>query len=189
MAKEGGDNSEQLAQIVKAMPILVGLIAVGYASAAYFTLFKPRIGTIMEGGKYDLSVVDERLGADRQYLGELEEAIEGFRTVNSKHVAQVNEILPGVVSIPELYVQMNEVVSRNEMAMTSVSVQPLLEPGRGGVGIAQVTLTMVGGNYELLKLVLRDFERLVRLSDIKSVNFMGEGAYSLLMHVYYLNED
>lgn len=174
--------------LTRMMPVIIGLIAVAYAAAAWFLLFVPRIGSILPGGAYDTAALESRLQEDQTYLAKLNRATEAVRLVNASQRSRVAGIVPETPDIPGLLVQMDELASRNGLVLVGVDAVPVESVGNdAGIGKVSVTVNLDGGSYPQFLRYLYDVERSLRIIDPRTISFTpGSGAYGVTFTAYYL---
>lgn len=173
------------------LPIITGLLAVGYLVAAYALLFLPKLGRLVKGGELDLSAYDDRIAETQSYLDGLKVTVGAFNKVNPERRGRVQNIVPTAPDAPGLYVQIDAIARAHDMVLVSVDALPNDKPptlaGRKGV---RVTLNVAGGTYQQMKLFLMDIERSERILDVQDVVFTPASAsYGLVLHAYYYDAE
>lgn len=171
------------------LPIITGLLAVGYLVAAYVLLFLPKLGRLVKGGELDLSSYEDRISETRSYLDSLKGVVTNFNKVNPDRRSRVQNMVPVSPDAPGLYVQLDAIARAHDMVLVSVDALPdeksSSPAGRKNV---RVTVNIAGGTYQQMKLLLADIERSERILDVQAVIFTPSSAsYGLVLKAYYFD--
>jgi Tfp pilus assembly protein PilO len=171
------------------MPVLIALIAVAYAAAAWFLLFVPRIGQVLPGGAFDTGSLDARLAEEKAYLAALTGATEAARLINPQQKAKVAGIAPFDADVPGLFVEMDALAQKNGMVLVAIDTVPREGARKDGIKEVAVSVNLAGGTYRQFVRFLSDVERNLRLLDPRAITFTpGAGTYGVSLTAYFLEE-
>jgi hypothetical protein len=177
------------ASIAKAMPIIIGVVAVAYAAAAYFLLLMPKIAPLLTGGSLDASQLEGRVGEDQAYLKRLGDATAAYKTMNPDLKQKVAAIVPLDPDIPGLFVQADALAQGRDLVLVSVDAVPddkSMTPALRKT--VRVAINLAGGTYQQFKLFLSDLERSLRIFDVQATVFTsGSNSYGVVFRAYYID--
>lgn len=183
-------EDEKKSAISKYLPVIIVVVGLAYAIAAYFLLFMPKISDLMAGGALDTRPLEARLKDYQAYLDRITREQDEFNKVNSAYKSRMKRILPEWADGPNLYVQMDQLARSNGMLLSSIDAYPAAEePGPHGVRKVRVSVSLAGGTLGQFMVFLEKLERLARVSDIESMTFSsGDTDYSVILTAYYIDE-
>jgi hypothetical protein len=182
-------RANQSAGIAKMMPVITGLVFVAYAVAAYVFLFMPKIGRLVEGGEYDLSVYETRIAEAETYANQLKELESSYRSINPDRRGRVLNMVTLGPDAPGLYVQLDALARTHDMVLVSVDAIPdEKSTSPAGRKTVRAAFNVAGGTYQQLKLFLADLERSERILDAQAVIFTpATGSYGIVARAYYFD--
>ncbi|MFH1232414.1 MAG: type 4a pilus biogenesis protein PilO [Patescibacteria group bacterium] len=176
--------------LIKYYNQLVCLLALLIITAGYFLLIQPKYIEVSESKK-----VADQQQLEISYLekqDELDQFIKlekAYNKIDQKDKEKIEKILPSKVGVEELIAEIESIVLKNGLILTSLSIQS--EGGASaslpeGVMSAKISLTVTGTDYLGLKSLLKTIENNVRLMDIQNVGYGGgKSGTNLSLIVYY----
>ena len=170
------------------MPAIIVVLAIAYAAAAWFLLFKPKIEPLMAGGQYDFTKLNQRIASDEAYIKKVEASLSNYQKIPQANRDKVNNIIPKDIMFPSLMAQLESLAERSGMQLTSMNalVGETDATMSGRIPI-KVTATFDAGTYQDFKSLLIDIQRSERLLDIKEFQYSPETtSYMLIMNAYAL---
>jgi len=177
--------------LAKMLPILTGLVAVGYAVTAYAFLFMPKLGRTVTGGDLDLKPYQDRITEAAAYQTQLKTLQASFTTVNAERRARVQGMVPDDLDSESLYVLLDSIAQAHNGVLANIETSP--EPKRitpDGRRAIRVTASIRNADYQSIKLILTELERSSRVIDVQSVVFTaGTKTYGLVFRAYSFDED
>ncbi|MBI4812644.1 hypothetical protein HY798_04415 [Candidatus Falkowbacteria bacterium] len=184
--------------------IVAGLI-IAILALGYFFLIQPKYQKIIEESK--------SIGEDKQaeyweranYLKKLRELKAVYKQINPKDISKIEAVLPAVESKEELLAQLEAIVLKNGLLLTSLQIEEkkeeeikekaVLKGGEKGttdnsvkeIGSLKITMEIIGTDYTGLKNLLGVIENNLRLLDATKISFAPqENKTSLEMFAYFL---
>ena len=174
------------------------LIILG-SGAKFFVL--PLYQEAVIGTKISIATQTDQLKNRSAYLEDLKKIKKEYESIQSGKIEKLNLLLPPDDQIPELFFQLNAIVSESGLTSSAIDVTkitsepteqsaPLInKDGTAGevgsiispsspkefskvkVETLQISLSVANGSYAKLKILLDKIERNIRLLDIQSVSF------------------
>jgi Tfp pilus assembly protein PilO len=164
-------------------PILAGLavLLVGWR-----TLIQPQLAS-----RTQLTERLEQLGESttqfERYLADVDELEEAYRTARGsagEQLAKVRQALPSSPNNAELFAQFQELIEGNGLVLVGMSIGPTdtrAEPPY----VTEVSFSVAGGSYLVMKGLLDTLERHLRLLDVISLTFDSQVQnYTVVARLY-----
>jgi hypothetical protein len=174
-------------KLARALPVLVGVLAVGLLLGAYVTFFMPKIGRLVPGGQYDAAPYETAVRDEKEYQAKLTAQITKFEALNPVQREKALNLVTTEVDFPGLLVQLSEICTRHQAACPSIDVVQDETVLAGNRRSARMSLNVTGSDYAGMKSFLADLERSRRLFDVESLIFTpGSQSFSVSLRAYYL---
>lgn len=166
--------------------VLVILIAGG----GYFFVLEPRFRESGQGNKVDLNLIKAELLKRQQHLEQLQALIENYNKISPAEIARIKMILPRDQDIPGLFVQFQELATKNNLLLGAINFNDApATSGSAEIKKISINVDLVSSNdisYQEIKKFIASVETNLRLLDIDSVFFTpGSTNYSLTIMAYY----
>jgi Tfp pilus assembly protein PilO len=102
-------------------------------------------------------------------------------------------VLPDEKDLPDLYVQIENIVTQNNLDLQSINITELTaaEEAKPIPGIDQLSINLTIGqaDYFRLKSLLNDIENSLRLLDVASISYSSQNnTFSIILNTYYRPE-
>jgi len=186
---------------------LVIFVVVLVLGSGYFFLIRPKHEKIVQ-----LTEVSNKereldyLERERE-LGELSNLIKIYKNINPADIRKVNLILPEKDVEEELFTQLENLVSKNGLILTSLRIIPEPKRKKGSppgsaqlekeaeekeklpeeIGKIKVALNIIGADYNSFKNILSVLENNLRIIDIVDLSYSPfDSSLSLEFNTYYL---
>ncbi len=164
---------------------LVFILVIVILSIGYLFVLKPKKEAFEENIGREAVAREQQYLALKKDLAGLEELSLAYKGIDSKNIAKLDKILPLKPDLEELMKQIEVIVFQNGLLMTSMAIREELSKTQK-IGVARITLSVVGTDYMGLKTLLRSFENNLRLLDVQTVNFTPDGrSANLEINAYY----
>jgi hypothetical protein len=177
-------------KLARALPIMTGVLALGYLLAAYALLFMPKLGRMVAGGQLDTAPFVTAISDEKAYQSQLKAQTKSFNALNPVQREKALGLVTAEPDFPGLLVQVSELCQRHQATCPSVNValdDTVLPGSRKSVRLA---LNVTGLDYAGMKSFLSDVERSRRLFDAESVIFSpGSQSVSVSLRAYYLTRE
>lgn len=189
---------------------LVVLIAILIIVVGYFLLIQPKYREINSSKEPDnQNQIEEQPYSKKQ--AELSKFIELERAYNKISKAdkeKIEAILPSKPDVEKLMAEIESIVLKNGLILTSLSIQQTEEKKSNnitavisgdnsgskstdfseGIGLVRISLSVAGADYVSFKNLLKTIENNIRLMDIKNIKYNGDNSeISLDIIVYYFS--
>lgn len=162
------------------------LISILFLIIGFVFLIKPKYEQITSGVVSQNEEQDQLLfliKESKDYLKEVDNLTNAYNTISKEEFDKINSILPECGLHEELFSQMDNIVKKNGLLLTSISIKPesysdQIETGdKETTFISQqkkkITLSFsLGGiDYTGVKNFLKDIETNLRIMDVTSLSF------------------
>jgi Tfp pilus assembly protein PilO len=101
-------------------------------------------------------------------------------------------VLPDNQDLPDLYVQIENIVKQNNLELQSINIaEAAPDPDQPAAEIEKLTINLTIGqaDYFQLKNLLADLESSLRLIDVTSISYSNQNnSFSLVLTTYYRPE-
>lgn len=166
--------------------VLVILIVGG----GYFVVLEPRFRESGQGNKVDLNLIKAELLKRQQHLEQLQTLIENYNKISPAEIARIKMILPRDQDIPGLFVQFQELATKNNLLLGAINFNDApATSGSAEIKKISINVDLVSSNdisYQEIKKFIASVETNLRLLDIDSVFFTPDSTnYSLTIIAYY----
>jgi hypothetical protein len=190
----------------KMVIILVVIVILG---GGYFFLLKPAYDSIMEEALISEDKESEYDGLERK-LEQINKMKRDYESISQTDLDKINSILPDSQMKDELLAQLESMVLRNGLLLTSLQIEEVKEKKAvarpdaempaspeervvkkddglsNDVGKIKITMDIVGTDYAGLKRILGVIENNTRLLDVDKLNFSPENNKTTLeMSAFY----
>lgn len=165
--------------------LVVVIIILGYY------LLAPKYQEVGLGGKYSLATLSQEKQEQLRYLEDLKKMVDNYRMINKSEIEKLNQILPEEKDIPGLFVQFQALAQENGFILTSININQEPErvassEDRGEIKKLNISLNLIGKDYEALKVLLEAIESNLRLFDVNAIYFNPDSNdYSINLFSYY----
>ncbi len=174
----------------------LGAVAVIILALGYLFFIGPQIQTIREFGLVDLNEEQKKVQERKTYLEQLRQMVANYQTINQQRLTDFAKLLPDEADLPGLFVGLEDLVTKSELKLTSLSItpatlgatatttgssqsaaNPMLAPSTIKSGTSElkglnISLLVTGAqSYESIKSFLERIEGSLRLMNIQSVAF------------------
>lgn len=201
-----------LNKVFKVLRLVIFILVV---LIGYLIFVQPKFNSVKEQKQIMLQEQAGELNGLEVYtqrLQELQSVIDNFKKTQAQNLDKLAQMLPTGASVPNLMAQLEALAQTSGFSINSFNVaesqlqkgaQPT-ETKEGVLDIKQeavnlsklnqaihslsVTLILSGGDYLEFKKLLDNLEKHLRLLDVNSISFSGEGekgAYNLSLTAYY----
>jgi Tfp pilus assembly protein PilO len=184
--KKRQDTYRQLAVWLPAITVILFL---GYAAAAWFLLFVPKISQLLPGGSLDNSAIEDRIATDQAYVNRVDAALKDFTVIPPAELDKIERMLPKDIAFPSLLGQLESIAVENDMLLTSLQTSPgTASSSLGGAVPVTVNVNFAGGSgYQSFLNLLQSLEQSQRIFDLHQFQYSPDlTGYSFRMTTYYL---
>ena len=166
--------------------VLVSWIVEG----GYCFVLEPKFRESWQGNKVDLNLIKAELLKRQQHLEQLQALIESYNKISPAEIARIKMILPRDQDIPGLFVQFQELATKNNLLLGAINFNDApATSGSAEIKKISINVDLVSSNdisYQEIKKFLASVETNLRLLDIDSVFFTPDSTnYSLTIIAYY----
>lgn len=178
-------------KLARALPVMTGVLAVGYLLAAYTLVFMPKLARLVPAGQLDNSAFTAAIADEKAYQGQLKAQMASFNKLNPVQREKALSLVTTEPDFPGLLVQISELCQRHQATCPSINVAVddanVLPGNRKSVHLA---LNVAGLDYAGMKSFLADVERSARVFDAESVVFSPGGqSVAVSLRAYYLSSE
>ncbi len=152
-------------------------------TAVLFLIFGlPRIRSIQDI-RGDVLAQRSDLTAMREKFESTKDVVAQFQSIEERDRELVASALPMSLDLPNLLVSLETLISSSGLVSEAIEVKP--------AGLINITVL---GNYESLKVFLKELERSLRIFDVETISFTvptlseggaGDFRFSLSIKTYY----
>ncbi|OGY43322.1 MAG: hypothetical protein A3J62_00375 [Candidatus Buchananbacteria bacterium RIFCSPHIGHO2_02_FULL_38_8] len=164
--------------------LLVVLIGVG----GYY-LLEPKYQAVTAEGRYKLDLLREEKQNRTSYLRDLKILMENYNEISQDEVERLNQVLPNEKDIPGLFVQLQALAEEQGFILTSVNISQAASAKDAisdKIKRLNVSLNLIGRDYDSLKEFLDLIEYNLRLFDVNAVYFSPDSeGYAINLFTYY----
>jgi hypothetical protein len=179
--------------------IVVGIVALIFISGFFFLL----LPKYRQAANY-ISLANQQQALDasakEEELKKIQQLLAAYDSIDKKYIDKINAIAPVIKNKEELFSELNYLVSVNQLILQSISLsvgdgyqdQGLLPatPAQADIPASletvNVSLVIVGINYESFKNFLAALENNLRLMDVLNVSYSPQSdATTLSVNTYY----
>jgi len=165
---------------------LVILIVVG----GYLFVLEPKYRESGQGNRVNLDLTKAELLKRQQHSEQLQALVENYNKINPADIARIKMILPREKDIPGLFVQFQELATKNNMLLAAINFNDTPStPDSDEIKKISINVDLVGISgisYREIKNFIASVETNLRLLDIDSVFFTPDSNnYSLTIMAYY----
>jgi Tfp pilus assembly protein PilO len=185
--KKNKDNSKRFLMFCANNFIwIVIFISLSIVLFGFLFLIKPKYDQYVSSLSEENKKQDQflfLLRESKDYLDEVRERVNKYNSVNKDDLEKINGILPKCGFHEELFTQMDNIVKKNGLLLTSISIKPevysidsITNGDQEGVVVMQkrstrISFSLAGVNYVGMKNFLKDIESNLRIMDINSLGF------------------
>ena len=172
----------------------------------YFILIKPKYNKIRNEIETTIRQKEDNYQTYEGYFNKLNDLKRAYNKIDTNNLQKINYLLPSEPEAEEILVQLESIVLRNGLLLSSVRLDwekaepqgesrkpaALGENSEEGemlqeIGRVRATLGVTGADYTALKNLLKTLENNLRLIDVESIVFSpDEDTVTLTMSFYYL---
>ena len=170
-------------------------------------IIKPKYEKNKIKNKESIETTINVLNAKKIYLSELNKYIRLYNNINKKQKDKISDILPDTPDINSLYTKIDNLMSKNGFALTSLNISDKsnIKTAKtrrslnnkddrnkddkilSGVGEINLLIDVDDVDYKRAKRLLKIIENNLRLMDVKKISFSPEGGSAKLeISIYYL---
>lgn len=209
------NNNEQLKQkvngfLIKYFNLLAIVLAVIILIAGFFLLIKPKYNKISREIKLSNENSENKYNAAFNYLAQLNKLKAEYEKVSPEDIKKIEAMLPSEEFYEELFVQLESVVLKNGLLLTSIQISPEGIPSGKESAAAKarnnpseknkaaedilpeeitkikIAMNVAGVDYFGLKNLLYALENNLQLIDITNLNFSpDQKGVTIEMFAYY----
>ncbi|PLX21762.1 hypothetical protein C0584_01515 [Candidatus Parcubacteria bacterium] len=136
------------------------------------------------------------------YLAQLKSFNKSYNEVSDNDKERMSRIIPGNGDYEDLMAEFENIVNKRNLILRSVEIKKTgaaasnkrvkvasNEEGATSLpeGIKEIilSLSIEGADYDTFKRLMEDFEKNLRITDVKKIDFIDKGRVSLDVSVYY----
>lgn len=209
------NNNEQLKQkvngfLIKYFNLLAIALAVIILIAGFFLLIKPKYNKISREIKLSNENSENKYNAAFNYLAQLNKLKAEYEKISPEDIKKIETILPSEEFYEELFVQLESIVLKNGLLLTSMQISPEgISSGKESDGAKarnnspeknkaaedilpkeitkiKIMMNVAGVDYFGLKNLLYALENNLQLIDITNLNFSpDQKGVTIEMFAYY----
>ena len=120
----------------------------------------------------------------KRFLTQLNELSGIYNKISAKDMAKVDRLLPDKIGIEDLMREMEVIVLQNGLFLTSLQVNEAGEHSEG-IGSVDITMNIVGTDYNGFKNLLYTIESNLRILDIVNLSFSPSSKSTTLNLIAY----
>jgi len=188
--------------LIKYYNWLVCLTAILIITVGYFLLIQPKIRKIYNSQKIYSRVQEKDYSTKKQNrLAELAKTEQAYNEISKQDKEKIEKILPNKTDEEKLIAEIESIVLKNGLILTSMLIQPVEEKKNKSDNLenksissleetkfVKIFLTIVGADYVGLKNLLKTIENNNRMMDVKSIKYdVEKGEINLDLIVYYFS--
>jgi len=191
----------------KYFSLLVIIVISVIIICGYSFIIKPKYEKNKIKNKESIETTINVLNAKKIYLSELNKYIRLYNNINKKQKDKISDILPDTPDINSLYTKIDNLMSKNGFALTSLNISDKsnIKTAKtrrslnnkddrnkddkilSGVGEINLLIDVDDVDYKRAKRLLKIIENNLRLMDVKKISFSPEGGSAKLeISIYYL---
>lgn len=183
-------------------PVLIMIILI----LGYFILIKPKYNKVRNEIETAIRQKEDNYQTYENYFNKLNDLKRVYNKVDANNLQKINHLLPSEPEVEEILVQLESIVLRNGLLLSSVELdwekaEPQKESRKSAalrqnseegempqeIGRIRATLEVAGTDYTALKNLLKTLENNLRLIDVEGIEFFpGSDTVTLTMSSYYL---
>lgn len=191
--KNISSQDEQVSFFHKAIAYRGGLIMVVLAAAilavGYFIFLSPQTEGII-AKKTEITTTEENIEKLNEQLTRFKRLKREYDSVDQVKIDKVEDLVTATPDLPNLYIQVDELITRNDLVVESISAEPQTDKNAKNetdLGVVDISVQVSGGSYAKLKKMLVDLQNNLRILDIKSLSFPEDiSSFNLELSAYYI---
>lgn len=161
----------------------------------YLLVLRPKVDETALAIQDTISSQERLLQAEKNRLLKLQQAVESYDKVDAADLKRVNSILPNDYDKESLYGELEEIITRQGFAVTSIKISKEGDPGfviasstpvvSEKLGIIQAEVDIATINYAGLKNLLSILETNLKFLEVRDVKLMESNTATLELITYY----
>lgn len=166
----------------------------------YFLLLEPKYERVRSEIEIAVEKREQERDKYEEYFNRYNQIKQAFIKLPPGEVEKIDHLLPVNPEAEKLMVELESIISRKGLLLSSVKIdfggesnRPPKEPAENGKAAPKeiyIDLSIAGADYRALKMLLTDLENNLRLLDVKQVNFSPQNdTVNLSLAAYYLGGD
>ncbi len=210
------NNNERLKQkvngfLIKYFNLLAIVLAAIILIVGFFLLIKPKYNKISREIKLSNENSENKYNAAFAYLTQLNKLKAEYEKISPEDIKKIEIMLPSEKFYEELFVQLESIVLKNGLLLTSIEISPEeLPSGKEGADAVKtrnnqpeknkaasaglpeeitkvkIAMNVAGVDYLSLKNLLNALEKNLQLTDITNLSFSpDQKSAALEMYAYY----
>ncbi|MAF25324.1 hypothetical protein CL634_07080 [bacterium] len=190
-AKKKIKNNQFSSFLDRRLQFLIALIVIVIFGFGYYYLLGPKYKNVSFIGGSDLASLEQSYQTAQGNLQALKKLDSDFQSLGQETIDRLSRALPLKPDKAGLFTQLEALASSNGFGLASIDIQEgeaVAGDGTNVLGVNQLNLSFLlrGGDYNSLQTFLDDMEAHLRIFDVASINFVGEGgSYQVQMVTYY----
>lgn len=185
------EKSQKLTGFLERYYRIITLLSLTAVAIFGYYILAPKYEEVGLGGQYSITTLTREKQQKQRYLQELKELVGNYQRINQTDIDKLNQILPKDKDIAGLFVQLQALSRENGFILSSVNInqEPVKSSKSGAkdeIRKLNISLNLIGSDYQSLKRLLEAIEYNLRLFDVNAVYFSpGVPRYSINLFTYY----
>lgn len=186
------------------------LVALAILAVGLFFFILPHYQETITSKKQEIAFYDRQLEERLKYFKSLTKLKDDYDSIGLVEQEKLGLVLPGADEIPELFLALDTIINESGLELSSINYVEAAPPPESSAGAGagaeegaeeksskgpditkqiktlEISLDIVGGSYDKLKIFLNKLEKNTRLLDIQSIAFENSfESITILLNAYY----